>query len=83
MLPYNGFGEHVFHETTSSIKLVDDNGNAWTCTLEFISTPVQCYKVGGQWSIIVAIRRFTIGDRIRFGAQGIGTGEVVYFEINP
>ncbi|WJX63409.1 hypothetical protein P8452_48298 [Trifolium repens] len=64
MLPYRDFGEHVFHETTPSVKLVDDSGNAWTCTLEFVSAPVQCFKVGGQWSVLVAIRKLTVGDHI-------------------
>jgi hypothetical protein len=83
MLPYHDFGEHVFHETTPSVKLVDDSGNAWTCTLEFVSVPVQCFKVGGQWSVLVAIRRLTVGDHIRNSAQELGTREVIYFEMNP
>jgi hypothetical protein len=33
MLPYDGFGEVIFEEDATSIKLVDDCGNLWDCAL--------------------------------------------------
>ncbi|PNX63724.1 hypothetical protein L195_g053647, partial [Trifolium pratense] len=44
MLPYDGFGEYAFHQGTTSIKVVDEYGNAWFCSLIFVSFPCKHYK---------------------------------------
>jgi hypothetical protein len=63
--------------------LVDDSENAWFCSLTSVAIPVRCFKLGGQWSNIVAARRLSVGDNIRLGVQGVGAGEIVYFERDP
>ncbi|WJX15146.1 non-specific serine/threonine protein kinase [Trifolium repens] len=82
VLPYNSFGRDAFDEATTSIRLVDDCGNAWVCDLIFVTFPCKYYKVGGEWNRMVVTKRLSIGDVIRVGVQG-GHSECLYLTLNP
>ncbi|WJX12029.1 DNA helicase [Trifolium repens] len=69
MLPYDGFGEIIFEEDVTSIKLVDECGNLWDCALVYVTFPFKHFKIGGQWSRLVAARRLIVGQTIRVGAN--------------
>ncbi|MCH79283.1 replication protein A1-like protein [Trifolium medium] len=78
MLPYDGFGEYAFHDATTSIKLVDDYGNVWFCSLICVTFPCKHFKVGGQWSRLVAARRLSVGSVITIGVQPDANNETLY-----
>ncbi|CAJ2672072.1 unnamed protein product [Trifolium pratense] len=83
MLPYDGFGEYAFHQGTTSIKVVDEYGNAWFCSLIFVSFPCKHYKIGGQWGRLVASRRLIAGSVITIGAQPDANSETLYVILDP
>ncbi|XP_045791434.1 uncharacterized protein LOC123886139 [Trifolium pratense] len=83
MLPYHGFGEYAFHEGSTSIKLVDDYGNAWFCSLICVTFPCKHYRVGGQWSRLVAARRLTAGSVVTVGSQPDANNETLYLILDP
>ncbi|KAK2408379.1 hypothetical protein QL285_043896 [Trifolium repens] len=78
MLPYDGFGQYAFDEITTSLKMVDDCGSAWNCDLIYVTFPFKHYRIGGEWSRIVAARRLTVGRSIRCSAQAIGHSQTLY-----
>ncbi|GAU50461.1 hypothetical protein TSUD_240590 [Trifolium subterraneum] len=83
MIPYDGFGEFAFDEATTSIKLVDDCGNVWNCSLIFVTFPCKYFKVGGEWGRLVTARKMSIGLNIMIGAQPNGHSETIYLIIDP
>ncbi|WJX43734.1 non-specific serine/threonine protein kinase [Trifolium repens] len=83
MLPYDGFGQIAFHEDTTSVKLVDDCGNMWNCTSIYVTFPHAHFKVGGEWSRLVAARRLLVGEYIKIGAKDIGDEQILYLMFKP
>ncbi|XP_045802510.1 uncharacterized protein LOC123896122 [Trifolium pratense] len=83
MLPHHGFGEYAFHRGLTSVKLVDDYGNAWICSLICGTFPIKHFKVGGEWSRLVAARRLTAGSVITIGAQPDADNETLYLILDP
>ncbi|GAU42994.1 hypothetical protein TSUD_188680 [Trifolium subterraneum] len=78
ILPYDDFGEHAFDDTTTSIKLIDDCGNAWDCDLVFVTFPCNYLKNGGWWSKLVAFKRVSVGKFIRVDVQAEESNETLY-----
>ncbi|MCI02353.1 replication protein A1-like protein [Trifolium medium] len=83
MLPYDGFGEYAFEEDATTIKLVDDCGNKWNCTLVYVTFPFKHFKVGGEWSRLVAARRLAVGESVTVGAQANGHSQAIYLLFDP
>jgi hypothetical protein len=79
MLPFDGFGQYAFDEITTSLKMVDDCGSAWNCDLIYVTFPFKHYRIGGEWSRIVAARRLTVGRSIRCSAQAIGQSDSICY----
>jgi len=44
-----GFCEVVLDATTTALKIVDDNGNVWGCTLIYDNTNYAHFKIVGGW----------------------------------
>ncbi|GAU47041.1 hypothetical protein TSUD_239990 [Trifolium subterraneum] len=78
-LPYDGFGEFVFEEAATSIRLVDECGNLWTCDLTLLTFPCKHFKIGGDWSRMVSTRRLSIGVSVKIGAPAGDHNESIYF----
>jgi len=42
-----GFCEVVLDVTATTLKIVDDNGNVWGCTMIYDNTNYAHFKIGG------------------------------------
>ncbi|WJX65470.1 linoleate 13S-lipoxygenase [Trifolium repens] len=81
MLPSEEFGDDIFSQQTTSIKLVDECANVWDCYLIQVTFPFKYCNIGGQWSSLVAARRLKIGDAVKFGVEARGHNEVLYLTL--
>ncbi|MCH81734.1 ATP-dependent DNA helicase PIF1, partial [Trifolium medium] len=77
-VPYDNFGEHVFDEDITFIKLVDDCGCAWACDVTYHATNPRHFRVAGQWSRLVAARRLLVDETIKIGSQANGLSNTIY-----
>jgi hypothetical protein len=73
-----GFCEVVLDVTTTALKIVDDNGNVWGCTLIYDNTNYAHFKFGGGWKRMVLARNLRPGSRILLGAPSAGKNETLY-----
>jgi hypothetical protein len=65
---------------------VDDCGNVWSCTLNYLAFPYKHFAVGGEWSKLVAARRVLVGETIKVGAKTIDpnvSNDTMYLMFNP
>ena len=81
MLIYEGEVAKMMDIRNTSIKLVDDCGNAWDCGLIFGSTPYQHAMIGGQWKHFVDARRLREGVKIRLGVPMAGENDTIYLTV--
>ncbi|KEH19197.1 hypothetical protein MtrunA17_Chr8g0359311 [Medicago truncatula] len=80
-LAYNGFCELILDRRTTALKLVDDCGNKWDCTLIFDSRPYPHFPVGGGFHRMILARRLRDGCHVMVGAPGVGSNDTLYFRI--
>jgi len=78
-----GFCEVVLDVTTTSLKIVNDNGNVWGCTLIYDDTNYAHFKIGGGWKRTVLARNLRQGSRILLGARSAGKNETLYLRFIP
>jgi hypothetical protein len=70
-LPANlGFCQIALNKNTKHIKMIDDYGNLWFCTLVYEDNN---FKLGGGWKRMVVARRFRQGLRVIVGAPEAGS----------
>jgi hypothetical protein len=81
MLPFEDFGEDIFSQQATSIKLVDECAIEWDCYLIRVTFPVKYCNIGGQWSSLVAARRLRIGTAVKFGVAVRGHNEILYLTL--
>jgi hypothetical protein len=81
MLPSEEFGDDIFSQEATSIKLVDECAIEWDCYLIQVTFPFKYCNIGGQWSSLVAARRLKIGDAVKFGVETRGHNEVLYLTL--
>ncbi|WJX28733.1 DNA helicase [Trifolium repens] len=81
MLPSEEFGDDIFNQQATSIKLVDECAIEWDCYLIHVTFPFKYCNIGGQWSSLVAARRLKIGDAVKFGVPTRGHNEVLYLTL--
>lgn len=62
----------ALNRETTTIGLVDDNGNLWDCTLQVSMTPHQNFKIGGGWDRMVKARKIKEGACVVVGAPAVG-----------
>ncbi|WJX89126.1 hypothetical protein P8452_71143 [Trifolium repens] len=55
-----------------SVKLIDEKGVEWTCTVEYSALPYQHVEVSGEWRSMVRARNYTEGAHIMFGSPTLG-----------
>jgi hypothetical protein len=65
----------------TSVKVVDDNGNIWGCTLMYRTDDGGSFKIGGGWKRMVLARRLRQGSKILLGAPVAGKNEVLYLRV--
>jgi len=80
-LSYMGFCEAVLDVTTTTLKIVDDNGNVWGCTLIYDNTDYAHFKIGGGWKRMVLARNLRQGSPILPGASMAGMNETLYLRV--
>ncbi|KAK2416470.1 hypothetical protein QL285_038864 [Trifolium repens] len=69
---YGNFASKVFSTEGGSVKLIDEKGVEWTCTVEYSALPYQHVKVSGEWRSMVRARNYTEGAHIMFGSPTLG-----------
>lgn len=63
---------------TTSLKIVDDNGNVWGCTLMFATDGGPHFIIGGGWKRLVMARRLRQGSRLVLGAPMARSNTTLY-----
>ncbi|WJX56586.1 hypothetical protein P8452_42233 [Trifolium repens] len=58
----------VFSTVGGSVKLIDEKGMEWRCTVEYNALPYEHVKIGGQWRSMARARNYTPGAHIMFGS---------------
>lgn len=80
-LSYIGFCQATLDIEMTSLRVVDDNGNVWGCTLMYGTDDGGYFKIGGSWKRMVLARRLRQGSRILLGAPVAGKNEVLYLRV--
>ncbi|MCI14315.1 ATP-dependent DNA helicase PIF1, partial [Trifolium medium] len=57
-MEYHNFASKLFSKDATYVKLVDEEGLEWKCTIEYIPAPSSHVKIGGEWSSFLKARRF-------------------------
>lgn len=69
-------------DTKSNVlNLVDERGNRWSCTLEFVPGNDAHFNIGGEWSRMVMARRLKAGSRVLIGAPRVGMNATIFFAV--
>ncbi|KEH41262.1 hypothetical protein MTR_1g047540 [Medicago truncatula] len=79
VLAFGGFCALTLDKITTSLKLVDDYGNKWMCTLVYGTIPYRHFKIGGGWKKVVDVRGITGGCHVMICAPADGMNETLYF----
>jgi hypothetical protein len=66
---------------TKNVRMVDECGNLWKCTVMFENDPCPHFKIGGGWKRMAVARRFRQGIRVVIGAPHAGNNDTLYFKI--
>jgi hypothetical protein len=81
ILAAGGFCRLTLNKRSTSVKLVDDFGNAWYCTLVYGRHKYAHFKIGGAWKRMVDARGIGRGSHIILGAPKFGSNDTVYFSL--
>ncbi|WJX72738.1 hypothetical protein P8452_56584 [Trifolium repens] len=69
---YENFASKVFSTDGGCVKLIDEKGMEWSCTVEYNALPYEHIKIGRQWRSMVRARNYTEGAHIMFGSPRLG-----------
>ena len=75
---YVGFSIMCLDTSSTSIKLVDEHGNRWNCTIQFVPCNDARFLICSGWNKMVKARGLKDGDRVVIGAPGVGSNETLY-----
>jgi len=67
--------------SSTSIRLVDEHGNRWNCTIQFVPGNDPHFLIGVGWNKMLKARGLKDGARVVLGAPGIGSNDTVYFNV--
>ncbi|XP_039683194.1 uncharacterized protein [Medicago truncatula] len=81
ILAAGGFCRLTLNKRSTSVKLVDDFGNAWFCTLVYGRRKYAHFKIGGSWRRMVKARGLQRGSHLILGAPKLGSNDTVYFSL--
>jgi hypothetical protein len=65
---YGNVASRVLSRNAKNIKLVDDRGMEWKCTIQGSIDPYDHIKVGGEWGAFVRSRGYGGGTHLMFGS---------------
>jgi len=80
-LSYLGFFEVVLDMTTTTLKIMDDNGNVWGCTMMYDNTDYAHYKIGGGWKRMVLAHKLHQGSCILLSAPVDEKNKTLYLRV--
>ncbi|GAU50459.1 hypothetical protein TSUD_240560 [Trifolium subterraneum] len=69
---YQHFASKLFARNDTSVKLVDDVGLEWMCTVEYVPPPADHIKLGGKWLNFMKARKYKEGTYLMFGTRVLG-----------
>lgn len=67
--------------STTTLNVLDDNGNVWGCTLMVGNDEGPPFTIGGGWKRMVMARRLRQGSRIMLGAPMAGNNTTIYLRV--
>lgn len=76
-----GFSQLALDKRSTSLKLVDECGNIWACTIQYVRGRDAHFRVGGGWNRMVKARGLGDGVRIIVGAPYVGRNEKLFFSV--
>jgi len=80
-LSYIGFCQATLDTCTTTLNVVDDNGNVWACTLMFGIDDGPHFIIGGGWKRMVMARRLRQGSHFMLGAPVAGKNRTLYLRV--
>jgi len=80
-LAYTGFCELTLDVLTHALRIVDDCGNVWECTLAFENQPYAQFKIGGSMKQMILGRRLCEGSHVMVGAPVVGGNDTLFFRV--
>ena len=70
MLPWHGFCRRALPKKWCKLTIVDYEGCAWNCDLQFVIASKKLFcKIGGDWAICCFALRLVEGHAIKFAAR--------------
>jgi hypothetical protein len=69
---YGKFASKVFSTAGGSVKLIDEKGMEWRCTVEYNALPYEHVNIDGQWRSMARAGNYTPGAHIMFGSPTLG-----------
>jgi predicted metallo-beta-lactamase superfamily hydrolase len=69
---YGNAASKIFSKDAKKIRLIDEKGLEWNCTVQNISQPCNHVRIGGAWGDMVRARSYTQGAHIMFGSPRLG-----------
>ncbi|MCH96989.1 replication protein A1-like protein [Trifolium medium] len=69
---YGKFASKIFSKDAKYVKLIDEKGLEWNCTIQSSTQPYNHVKFGGKWGSMVRARNYSEGAHIMFGSPTLG-----------
>lgn len=64
-----------------ALRLVDECGNLWECSLPFGRFPFPHFDIGGGFKRMVMARRIGEGSHVMVGAPVVGSNATMFFRV--
>jgi hypothetical protein len=80
-LAATGFCELTLDVGMHALRIVDDCGNIWECTVAFDNQPYAHFKIGGNIKQMILGRRLCEGSHVMVGAPVVGGNDTLYFKV--
>ncbi|WJX45443.1 hypothetical protein P8452_32325 [Trifolium repens] len=71
-LNYGSFASKVLSKDAECVKLVDEKGLEWNCSVQYFSDTYNYVKIGGKWMEMLRARGYGGGTHLMFGSPMLG-----------
>jgi len=68
-------------KNTTSLTMIDNRGNRWSCITIFASRPHHHIKLGGGWKRMGDARRPEAGVILKIGFPCAGKNDTIYIDV--
>ncbi|MCH88946.1 replication protein A1-like protein, partial [Trifolium medium] len=69
---YGIFASKIFSKDAKYVKLIDERGLKWSCTIQNNPHPYNHVKIGEKWGSMVRVRNYREETHIMFGSPKFG-----------